>query len=39
MGVYNPKKKKYVWINITAVPLFEKDKTKPNEVYTIFKEI
>ena len=39
MGVYNPKKNKYVWINITAIPLFNTNEKLPSEVYTIFTEI
>lgn len=39
MGVFNPRKERYVWINISAVPLFRKGETKPWQVYVIFEDI
>ena len=39
MGVYDPKKEETRWININATPLYNKDETKPFQVYTTFEEI
>ncbi len=39
MGVYNPKNEKYTWINITAIPLFNKGESSPFQVYTIFDDV
>jgi len=39
MGVYNPEKGGYRWININAVPIFQQGKIKPWQVYTIFSDI
>jgi len=39
MGVYNPRKKGYSWLNINAVPQFRTGMDKPYEVYTTFEEI
>jgi PAS domain S-box-containing protein len=39
MGVYNPKRKKYVWINITAIPFSASANNNTTEVYAIFHEI
>jgi hypothetical protein len=39
MGVYNPQKKAHTWININAIPLFEKDNETPVSVYTTFEDI
>lgn len=39
MGVFNPLKERYVWINISAVPLFRQGETKPWQVYVIFEDI
>ncbi len=39
MGVYNPVKEDYVWINITAIPLLDDEDDKPIQVYTVFHEI
>jgi PAS domain-containing protein len=39
MGVYNPRRKGYTWININAVPQFRQGEPKPYEVYTTFEEI
>lgn len=39
MGVYNPKKKRRIWININAVPEFRSGKKKPYRVFTTFDDI
>jgi PAS domain S-box-containing protein len=39
MGVYNPREKRYRWINISAVPLFRSGEDKPFQVYTLFEDI
>lgn len=39
MGVLNPKKEGYTWININATPLFRNDQDLPYQVYTIFEDI
>ena len=39
MGVYNPQRKKYVWLNINAAPLFRNGETKPYQVYATFRDI
>jgi PAS domain-containing protein len=39
MGVHNPRKKGYTWLNINAVPQFRTGQDKPYEVYTTFEEL
>lgn len=39
MGVFNPQKKRYVWINVNAVPLFRPLEKKPWQVYVVFEDI
>jgi len=39
MGIYNPTKKDYVWIRVTAIPLMTNNNKKPLQVYTVFNEI
>jgi PAS domain S-box-containing protein len=39
MGVFNPRKEGYVWININAVPQFRSGEEKPYQVYTTFEDI
>lgn len=39
MGVFNPMLDRYVWIKITAIPLFHPGEEKPYQVYTIFEDI
>ncbi len=39
MGVYNPRRKGYTWLNVNAVPQFKPGHEKPCEVYTTFEEI
>jgi PAS domain S-box-containing protein len=39
MGVFNPQTERYSWINITAVPQFRPEDTKPFRVYTTFEDI
>lgn len=39
MGVFNPKKEGYTWININATPLFRNEQENPYQVYSIFEDI
>ncbi|MFW6142333.1 MAG: PAS domain S-box protein [Candidatus Saliniplasma sp.] len=39
IGVYNPKKGRYIWIKINAVPLFKDGEQEPYRVYTTFEDI
>jgi len=39
MGVYNPVRKAYSWININAIPLFRDNQVKPYMVYATFEDI
>ncbi len=39
MGVYNYDKKDYVWINITAIPVFKGFSKEVGHVYAIFEDI
>ncbi|MBU3928091.1 MAG: PAS domain S-box protein, partial [Bacteroidetes bacterium] len=39
MKLYNPRVKEYRWINISAMPLFHQNETKPYQVYTLFNDI
>ena len=39
MGFFNPRERKYRWIEITAVPLIRKNESKPYQVYTVFEDI
>ncbi|HEY9206715.1 MAG TPA: PAS domain S-box protein [Candidatus Methanoperedens sp.] len=39
MGVFNPEKEKYRWINVHAVPQFRPGEDRPFQVYTTFEDI
>lgn len=39
MKIYNPRRNVFLWINITATPLFRPRKSKPYMVYAIFEDI
>lgn len=39
MGWYNPREKQRRWINVSAVPLFVPNESKPYQVYTLFDDI
>jgi PAS domain S-box-containing protein len=39
MGVFNPIKEAYTWINVNAVPQFKSGAVKPYQVYTTFEDI
>ncbi|MCE5214815.1 MAG: PAS domain-containing protein, partial [Methanobacterium sp.] len=39
MGIYNPEKESYTWININATPQFKKNESKPYQVHTTFEDI
>lgn len=39
MTIYNPKKKRRIWIKIDAIPLVREGEIEPYEVYTIFEDI
>lgn len=38
-GVYNPRKKDYVWMSINAIPLFKKGEKKPYQVFVTLHDI
>jgi PAS domain S-box-containing protein len=38
-GVFHPEKDVYVWLSITAIPLFQPRETKPFQVYATFEDI
>ncbi len=38
-GVFIPEKDDYVWLSITAIPLFRKGEDKPYQVYGLFDDI
>lgn len=39
MGVFNPKKKRHIFISIDSIPVFKENEKKPYMVYTLFHEI
>jgi PAS domain S-box-containing protein len=39
MGVFNPEKETYRWININAVPEYREGERKPYQVYATFEDI
>jgi PAS domain S-box-containing protein len=39
MGVFNPIKNSYRWLNINSVPRFKKNETKPYQVLATFEDI
>ena len=39
MGIFHPKKNDYIWIELSAVPLFKNGETKPYQVYTTLTDI
>ncbi|WP_421918761.1 PAS domain-containing hybrid sensor histidine kinase/response regulator [Marinifilum sp.] len=39
LGVFNPKKQEYIWINITATPIFDELSNKAKRVFTVFEDI
>jgi len=39
MGVFNPVKNNYVWINISAIPLIDESTAKPYLAYAIFEDV
>lgn len=39
MGIFNPVDGDYRWINVHAIPLFQKGEDKPYQVYTTFDDI
>jgi PAS domain S-box-containing protein len=39
MGVFNPQRAEYRWINIYAMPLFRPGEDHPSEVYTVFQDV
>ena len=38
-GVFHPAKNDYVWLSITAIPLFQPEETTPFQVYATFEDI
>ncbi len=39
LGVYNPDREDYVWLNINAIPQFENGKSKPYQVFVTLTDI
>ncbi len=39
LGVHNPKKEDYVWLNISAIPQFKKEDKKPYQVFVTLTDI
>lgn len=39
IGVYNYQKNSYVWVKVTAVPVYNNSDTEPYQVYSIFEDI
>lgn len=39
MGVYNPIRDSYCWLNVNAIPRFKNGNSKPYQVYTTFEDI
>ncbi len=39
MGILNPEKETYQWINVNAVPVYREGEEKPYQVYTTFEDI
>ncbi|HMX35612.1 MAG TPA: PAS domain-containing sensor histidine kinase, partial [Leptospiraceae bacterium] len=39
MGIFNPIKQQYIWIQIDAVPVFIENSQKPIGVYAVFEDI
>ena len=39
MGVFNPQKKSYGWINVNATPLFKPGDKKPYQAYITLEDI
>ncbi|MGM0644754.1 MAG: PAS domain S-box protein, partial [Thermodesulfobacteriota bacterium] len=38
-GVFHPDKNAYVWLSITAIPLFQPGETKPFQAYATFEDV
>ncbi len=38
-GVYHPEKDSHIWLNITAIPLFQPGEEKPFQVYAVIEDI
>lgn len=38
-GIFIPEKNEYVWLSITAVPVFNEGEEKPHQVYSTFEDI
>ncbi len=39
MGIFNPQKEKYYWLNVNATPLFKPGEDKPFQAYITFEDI
>ncbi len=39
VGVYNPQQRDYVWLNVSAVPLYNEGETHPYQINTTFTDI
>lgn len=38
-GIYRPDLQSHIWLNITAIPLFQPGKTKPFQAYAVIEDI
>jgi PAS domain S-box-containing protein len=39
MGIYNPRKHQYRWVEVSAVPLIREGEARPYQVYTILNDV
>jgi diguanylate cyclase (GGDEF)-like protein/PAS domain S-box-containing protein len=39
LGVYQPERKDYIWLSVTATPLFNPGEKTPYQVYTLFEDV
>ena len=39
LGIFNPDTERYLWLSITAIPLFRPEETKPYQIYSTFEDI
>lgn len=39
IGVFNPKKQTYIWLNVNAFPRFKDGDPRPHQVFTVFDDI
>ncbi|NOU59256.1 PAS domain S-box protein [Marinifilum caeruleilacunae] len=39
LGVFNPIQQDYIWISVTATPMFDRASNRPKQVFTVFEDI